>query len=83
MYDPELYRDKREVEEWKQRDPITLFEAALRRDGLLDDARAAALEASVDAEVLDAVAFANAGTLEPAERLLDDVNAPRAGARSA
>ena len=22
MYDPELYRDKAEVEEWKKRDPI-------------------------------------------------------------
>jgi pyruvate dehydrogenase E1 component alpha subunit len=83
MYDPELYRDKREVEEWKQRDPIALFEAALRKEGLLDDARAAALEDSVDAEVLDAVAFANAGTLEPSEHLLDDVSAPRAAERPA
>ena len=26
MYDPELYRDKAEVEEWKHRDPILLYE---------------------------------------------------------
>ena len=26
MYDPQLYRDKREVEEWKKRDPIATFQ---------------------------------------------------------
>jgi pyruvate dehydrogenase E1 component alpha subunit len=78
MYDPELYRDKREVEEWKKRDPIALFEARLRAMGALDDAIAAELEASVATEIADAVAFADAGTLEPLSRLHEDVMAPRA-----
>ena len=41
MYDPELYRDKAEVEEWKKRDPIATFESP-EADGMLDDANAEA-----------------------------------------
>lgn len=77
MYDPELYRDRVEVERWKQRDPIVLLEQALRASGALSDAVAAGLRASVDAEVLDAVRFAEAGTLEPIASLHDELLAPR------
>ena len=45
MYDPELYRDKAEVEHWKERDPLLLLEALLRRDGVLDDDTLANFEA--------------------------------------
>jgi pyruvate dehydrogenase E1 component subunit alpha len=69
MYDPELYRGKDEVERWKQRDPIHAYAATLRRQGLLDEAAAAGLEADVAAEVDDAVRFAEAGTPEPVEDL--------------
>jgi pyruvate dehydrogenase E1 component alpha subunit len=65
MFDPELYRSKAEVEEWKRRCPIAAWSARLREAGLLDDAMLAALEAEVRAEVEDAVAFAEAGTWEP------------------
>ena len=77
MYDAELYRSKDEVDRWKERDPIMLFEGALRQLGWLDDQALAALRASVEAEVLDAVVFAGAAGLEPVETLLDDVTAPR------
>lgn len=76
MFDPELYRDKAEVETWKQRDPIRGFAARLTADGLLDAAGVAALEAEAAAEVEAAVAFAEAGTLEPVEALLSDVYTP-------
>jgi pyruvate dehydrogenase E1 component alpha subunit len=69
MFDPELYRDKDEVEQWKLRDPIPALEKLLRERGLLDDAALAAVEAEVAAEVADAVAFAEAGTLEPVSDL--------------
>ena len=69
MYDPELYRDKREVEEWKQRCPIATFEARLRESGLLADADVERLEAEVAAEIDAAVAFAEAGHWEPVEEL--------------
>jgi pyruvate dehydrogenase E1 component alpha subunit len=69
MFDPELYRDKREVEAWKQRDPIRTFAALLEGRGLLDSAALEALEQEVAREIEEAVAFAEAGTWEPIEDL--------------
>jgi len=69
MFDPELYRSKAEVEEWKKRDPIALFAARLRAARMLDDADLSTLEANVREEVERAVAFAESGTLEPVEDL--------------
>jgi len=76
MYDPDLYRDPAEVEQWKGRDPIPALAATLRADGVLDDAAHAAVEAAVDAEVADAVAFAEASGREPVENLFTDVHTP-------
>jgi pyruvate dehydrogenase E1 component alpha subunit len=78
MFDTELYRDKAEVERWKQRDPIEVFAGRLREAGMLDDAGREAMEAEALAEVEAAVRFAEAGTLQPTERLLDDVVAKEA-----
>ena len=47
----------------------TLFVARLREQGLLDDAGLAELEATVAAEIDEAVAFAEAGPWEPVEDL--------------
>ena len=69
MYDPERYRDRAEVERWRERDPILLHERRLREEGLLDDASAAALAAEAEEVVAAAIAFADAGTLEPVEDL--------------
>ena len=65
MYDPELYRTKEEVEHWRERDPIDTYAARLRAAGLLDDTALAALERELATELDAAVAFADAGTLEP------------------
>jgi pyruvate dehydrogenase E1 component subunit alpha len=77
MYDPELYRDKREVEQWRLRDPIIGFIARMREAGLLAAGDLERLEREVEAEVADALAFADAGTLEPVEDLTRDVYTPR------
>jgi pyruvate dehydrogenase E1 component alpha subunit len=76
MYDPDLYRAKEEIERWKTSDPIVLFSATLRAQGLLADADVVAMEASVAAELDAAVADAEAGPWEPAEDLLKDVYTP-------
>jgi len=74
MYDPDRYRDKAEVEEWKHRDPILLLTRRLRADGSLDDHHLEALEAEVAAEIDEAVAFADASGLEPVEDLTRHVH---------
>lgn len=76
MFDPELYRDKAEVEVWKQHDPIPGLEARLRGEGLLDDADFAALDAAAQAEVAAAVEFAEAAEWEAVGDLLKDVTTP-------
>jgi pyruvate dehydrogenase E1 component alpha subunit len=79
MADPELYRAKAEVEQWKQRDPIATFVATLRREALLTDAELAAVAASVAGEIDGAVAFAEAAPWEPVEDLAKDVHTPWPG----
>jgi pyruvate dehydrogenase E1 component alpha subunit len=73
MFDAELYRDKAEVEAWKQRDPIRRFTARLVESGVLDAGARAALDEHVEREMAQAVAFAEAGTWEPVEQLTRDV----------
>lgn len=73
MYDAELYRTKGEVNEWKRRDPIATFQEALRAAKLLYEEDWEQLDASIAAEVADAVAFAESGPWEPVEDLAKDV----------
>lgn len=65
MYDPDRYRDKDEIEEWKRRDPIDALAARMRADGDLDDSGLAAIEREVADEIGRAVEAAAAGPLEP------------------
>ena len=69
MYDPDLYRSKEEIERWKEHDPIPALTGRLQAAGLLSDAYLEQLEQSISAEVQDAIAFAEAGTLEPVDEL--------------
>lgn len=76
MFDPELYREKAEVELWKTRDPIAMLAGRLSRWGLAGEAALADFDTAVAAEVEDAVMFAEAGTWEPVEDLTKDVYTP-------
>ncbi len=73
MADPDLYRTKEEIEDWKKRDPIVLFEGQLREYGLLSDSDLAQMEAEVGAEIDEAVRFADASEPEPTADLLKNV----------
>jgi pyruvate dehydrogenase E1 component alpha subunit len=75
MFDPELYRDKTEVEKWKKECPIRKLTDRLSARGELDDTALQAIEAEVAREIEQAIAFAEAGTLEPVEELERDVYA--------
>jgi pyruvate dehydrogenase E1 component alpha subunit len=69
MYDPDRYRDKAEVEQWRQRDPVELLVTRMRSDGELDDGDLEALDREVAEELVRAVEAAEAGPLEPVEDL--------------
>jgi TPP-dependent pyruvate/acetoin dehydrogenase alpha subunit len=73
MADPELYRTKEEVKEWRKRDPISLFRERLTEWELINEPTVKELENSVDAEIEEAVAEAEAGSWEPVEDVLKDV----------
>ena len=75
MADPELYRSKQEVEEWKTRDPIILYGARLREAGVLTDADASTIEASAATLVDGAVRFAEAAPWEAVTDLTTHVYA--------
>ncbi|MFD9890917.1 pyruvate dehydrogenase (acetyl-transferring) E1 component subunit alpha [Amycolatopsis sp. NPDC059027] len=69
MYDPDRYRDKSEVEHWKDLDPIPRLITTMREEDGLDDDAITALESEVDEELDTAVATAESGPLEPVEDL--------------
>jgi pyruvate dehydrogenase E1 component alpha subunit len=64
MYDPELYREKSEVAEWRGHDPIQMLFDRMVDDGQIEPDSLAAIEAEVDAEIELAVEFADASPFE-------------------
>lgn len=72
MYDPDRYRDKAEIEEWKRHDPI---DALVRREKISGD-EVAVIDKEVAGEISDAIEFAEAGALEPVEDLTRFVYSP-------
>jgi pyruvate dehydrogenase E1 component alpha subunit len=69
MFDPQLYRDKAEVETWRSKEPIVRFQRWLEVNHMVHPDEVTRIEAEVDAEIAEAVAFAEAGTWEPVEQL--------------
>ncbi len=69
MFDAQLYREKAEVEEWRSRGPIVRFRDWLLKNGLIHESDVGRLEEEIDAEIAEAVAFAEAAEWEPLEDL--------------
>jgi pyruvate dehydrogenase E1 component subunit alpha len=69
--DPEVYRTKEEVEEWRKKDPITVFRDRLLADGVISEGDVDQMRERVEKRVLDAVAFADASPEPPLESLYD------------
>ena len=76
MYDPELYRDKSEVEEWRKRDPIDLLAARMHDGGELADGELQAITDELTGEIDEAIAAARAAPVEPVEDLTRFVYSP-------
>lgn len=69
MFDAELYREKKEVEEWKKQDPIARLRQWLTERDVLTEEDFLLLQQKVDATVQRAVDYAEAGTWESPEQL--------------
>ncbi len=69
MFDAQLYRERAEIETWRQRDPIHRLQSWLAETGMLHAEEVERIEAEVAAEIDAAVAFAEAGTLEDVKDL--------------
>jgi pyruvate dehydrogenase E1 component alpha subunit len=69
MYDPERYRDRAEVDRWRERDPIELLATRLTDAGQLDDTARESMTAEIEGELDRAVDEAEQAPLEPVEDL--------------
>lgn len=69
MFDAQLYRTREEVEHWKERDPIPRMQKWLEDNHLLSPEELREIEEQVEAEIEEAVAFAERGTWESVEDL--------------
>ena len=73
--DPQIYRKPGEMEAWQARDPVPAFRARLLAADLFDEEKLAEIEASVQAELDEAVAFAAAAPIPVAEEALQGIYA--------
>jgi pyruvate dehydrogenase E1 component alpha subunit len=73
MADPEQYRSREEVAQWRARDPIPAFGDLLVREGVIDEAQRAEIDARAIAQVDGAVEFAERSPFPAPESLYDDV----------
>ncbi|HTU14642.1 MAG TPA: pyruvate dehydrogenase (acetyl-transferring) E1 component subunit alpha [Solirubrobacterales bacterium] len=71
--DPEVYRDKQEVEEWREKDPIETFAGLCLDKGVLDGEQIERIRSDADRAVKDAVEFADASPEPPLETLYDEL----------
>jgi hypothetical protein len=69
--DPEVYREKEEVEEWQQKDPLKTFGARLVSEGVLTEKDLDAIREEAEKTVLAAVEFADASPEPPLDSLYD------------
>jgi TPP-dependent pyruvate/acetoin dehydrogenase alpha subunit len=73
MADPEQYRSKEEVAQWRERDPLPAFAELLERERLIDETEHERIDADAIARVDAAVAFADSSPFPAPESLYDDV----------
>lgn len=77
MFDPDLYRDPAEVEQWRERDPIPALADQLLADGRIDADGVEQLWKAARTETEEAVAHAESASFESTDTILDHVSAKR------
>ncbi len=71
--DPQPYRTKEEVEEWKQRDPILVFRRRMLGEGKVSAAELDAIDAAIKKEIEAAVEFGRTSPEPDVETALQDI----------
>ncbi|HEX67674.1 MAG TPA: pyruvate dehydrogenase (acetyl-transferring) E1 component subunit alpha [bacterium] len=71
--DSKVYRDKREEEEWKKRDPILTFSNKLLNAGIITPEELKKLKEEIEKEIAEAEEFALSSPYPPLEELEKDV----------
>jgi pyruvate dehydrogenase E1 component alpha subunit len=71
--DPEVYRTKEEVEEWRRKDPIEAFADRLEAEGVLREGDRDELRERVEQRVMEAVEFADNSPEPPLESLYENL----------
>ena len=73
MADPEEYRSKEEVEEWRERDPIRAFSKRLVDEGVVSEEDVQKFDQQAIERVDEAVKFADASPFPDLDSLYDDI----------
>ncbi|WP_266369009.1 pyruvate dehydrogenase (acetyl-transferring) E1 component subunit alpha [Tellurirhabdus rosea] len=73
MSDPQKYRTKEEVEQYKQRDPVELIKARILERNIATEEELAEIDRKIKAQVDESVKFAEESPLPPAEEAFKDV----------
>jgi pyruvate dehydrogenase E1 component alpha subunit len=73
MADPELYRDKQEVQRWRDRDPIANFRRKLEEQRVIDEGAFQSLQQQIEDVVNEAARFAEESPKPAPEALYRDV----------
>jgi TPP-dependent pyruvate/acetoin dehydrogenase alpha subunit len=71
--DPEVYRTKEEVQQWRERDPILTYGKVLEEAGVVDEAKVDEIDRRALEIVDGAVEFADSSPEPPLESLYDNV----------
>ena len=71
--DAMVYRSKEEVDEWRKKDPIILVGKLLCERGVISESDCERIEAEVQKEVIDAIAYAEASPEPSIESIFEDV----------
>lgn len=83
MADPELYRHKEEVETWKLRDPVRLFQTSMQIGGIITPEQIEEISAEVDRVIKEAVAFADSSPDPDVSTLFDHIYVEGSGTDTA
>jgi pyruvate dehydrogenase E1 component alpha subunit len=73
MADPEEYRSREEVNQWRERDPLPTFAALLEREAMLDASQRQQIERDALQRVDEAVQFAERSPFPEPKALYEDV----------